>query len=72
MKHEAPRISAIAVRGFKSICHEQRIELKPLTILAGANSSGKSERVNGATVTNWPVMTRRGGREAGITLVSHS
>lgn len=36
------RISAITVRGFKSICTEQRVEVKPLTVLAGANSSGKS------------------------------
>jgi hypothetical protein len=30
------------VAGFKSISDEQSIEIKPLTILAGANSSGKS------------------------------
>src|SRR5205823_4717511 len=30
------------VGGFKSIADEQRIEIRPLTILAGANSSGKS------------------------------
>lgn len=35
-------ISGISVRGFKSICDEQRVEIRPLTILAGANSSGKS------------------------------
>jgi len=35
-------ITAIAVRGFKSIYDELRMELRPLTILAGANSSGKS------------------------------
>lgn len=35
-------ITAIAVCNYKSICQEQRIELKPLTVLAGANSSGKS------------------------------
>jgi len=35
-------ISKIAVRGFKSISDEQQIELRPLTLLAGANSSGKS------------------------------
>jgi len=32
----------IAVRGYKSIVEEQSIEIRPLTILAGANSSGKS------------------------------
>ena len=35
-------ISKIAIRGFKSIANEQEIELRPLTLLAGANSSGKS------------------------------
>jgi predicted ATPase len=36
------RISGITVRGFKSICTEQHLDIRPLTILAGANSSGKS------------------------------
>lgn len=35
-------ITRITVGGFKSIVQEQSIEIKPLTILAGANSSGKS------------------------------
>lgn len=35
-------ISAIGVGGFKSIRDRQTIEIRPLTILAGANSSGKS------------------------------
>jgi hypothetical protein len=35
-------ITAISVRGFKSIGRECSIEIRPLTILAGANSSGKS------------------------------
>lgn len=35
-------LTGLAVRGFKSICAEQEIEIRPLTILAGANSSGKS------------------------------
>ncbi len=35
-------ITRITVGGFKSIAEEQSIEVKPLTILAGANSSGKS------------------------------
>ena len=32
----------IAVSGYKSIRQEQQIDIRPLTILAGANSSGKS------------------------------
>ena len=39
----APRgITEIAVQGFKSLYTEQRIAVRPLTILAGANNSGKS------------------------------
>jgi hypothetical protein len=39
---EPSAISEIQVAGFKSISDEQKIEIRPLTILAGANSSGKS------------------------------
>src|SRR5579872_7512161 len=35
-------ITRLTVGGFKSINPEQSIEIRPLTILAGANSSGKS------------------------------
>ena len=35
-------ITEIAVQGFKSLYDEQRITVRPLTILAGANNSGKS------------------------------
>jgi predicted ATPase len=35
-------ITAISVRGYKSLYEECRLEIRPLTILAGANSSGKS------------------------------
>lgn len=35
-------ITKIAVKGFKSIVKECEIDIRPLTILAGANSSGKS------------------------------
>jgi len=38
----ADGITRIAVEGFKSIVKRQEIEIAPLTILAGANSSGKS------------------------------
>ena len=37
-----PAIKRITVAGYKSINREQSIEIRPLTILAGANSSGKS------------------------------
>jgi predicted ATPase len=38
----AKGITRLAVSGFKSIRNEINIEIRPLTILAGANSSGKS------------------------------
>src|SRR6266852_9853936 len=41
-EHNKEGITRITVAGFKSISQEQSINIKPLTILAGANSSGKS------------------------------
>lgn len=38
-------ITKIIVSGYKSISQEQSIEIRPLTILAGANSSGKSSMI---------------------------
>jgi hypothetical protein len=35
-------LTQISVCGYKSIAHRQSIDIRPLTILAGANSSGKS------------------------------
>lgn len=35
-------LTGLTVAGFKSIARQQSIEVRPLTILAGANSSGKS------------------------------
>ena len=42
---DAEGITRITVGGFKSINQEQDIEIRPLTILAGANSSGKSSMI---------------------------
>lgn len=43
-EQQAPKkydyITKITVAGFKSIAEEQSVEIRPLTILAGANSSG--------------------------------
>ncbi len=38
----AEGITRISVKGFKSLVDECSIETRPLTLLAGANSSGKS------------------------------
>jgi hypothetical protein len=38
-------ITRITIEGYKSIVKEQSIEIAPLTILAGANSSGKSSMI---------------------------
>jgi hypothetical protein len=37
-----PGITRIAVTGFKSLATKTEVEIRPLTVLAGANSSGKS------------------------------
>ena len=37
-----PAIKSLSVSGFKSIVEEQTLEIRPLTLLAGANGSGKS------------------------------
>jgi len=37
-----PGITRIAVTGFKSLAARTDVEIRPLTVLAGANSSGKS------------------------------
>src|SRR5580692_7341578 len=37
-----PGITRIAVTGFKSLAAKADVEIRPLTVLAGANSSGKS------------------------------
>lgn len=39
------RISSLSIEGFKSIDSELTLKLQPLTILAGANSSGKSSAI---------------------------
>ena len=41
-KETVEGITKIAVSGFKSLAEECAIDIRPLTILAGANSSGKS------------------------------
>jgi len=41
-QEKPPSIRSISVSGFKSIATEQTIEIRPLTLLAGVNSSGKS------------------------------
>lgn len=35
-------ITSLSVQGYKSLADRQRIEIRPLTVLAGVNSSGKS------------------------------
>lgn len=39
---QSTALTAISVSGYKSLVNKQRIEIRPLTILAGANSGGKS------------------------------
>lgn len=41
-KRQRDQLTGIAVEGFKSLVDKCSLEIRPLTILAGANSSGKS------------------------------
>src|ERR1022692_4175754 len=41
-KSKQSTISQVSVTGYKSIGSECSVEIRPLTVLAGANSSGKS------------------------------
>ena len=45
-------VTALSVTGFKSIDTTQRIELRPITVLAGANSSGKSSMIQPLLLLN--------------------
>jgi predicted ATPase len=42
MADKAQGITKITIQGFKSLYDETSVEIRPLTLLAGANSSGKS------------------------------
>ncbi len=42
MARETRRLRGLAIWGFKSVREERHLEIRPLTILAGANSAGKS------------------------------
>jgi len=61
-------IGRISVKGFKSLVEECSIEIRPLTILAGANSSGKSSIMQPLllmkqtleSATNYGALTLRG------------
>lgn len=44
---KTPAITSITVAGLKSIGTRQTVEVRPLTLLAGANSSGKSSLMQG-------------------------
>src|SRR5689334_18292540 len=44
---QTPGISAIGVEGYKSLRTRTEIAIRPLTLLAGANSSGKSSIMQG-------------------------
>ena len=52
-----PGITALSVSGYKSLSRRQRLEIRPLTILAGANSSGKSSVMQ-------PILLLKQTREA--------
>src|SRR6266481_1832612 len=62
-----PGITSLSVSGYKSISNEQTIEVRPLTILAGANSSGKSSIVQPALLLK---QTLEAGYDPGPLLLN--
>jgi predicted ATPase len=44
-KRSPAALRAISVAGYKSVGERQRVEIRPLTLLAGANSGGKSSLI---------------------------
>ena len=42
VRNRRPRITAVEIENFKGIARNVRIELKPITLLFGGNSAGKS------------------------------
>jgi predicted ATPase len=60
-------IGYLSVAGFKSILNEQSIEIRPLTLLAGANSSGKSSIMQGLLLMK---QTLEAGYDPGALLLN--
>jgi hypothetical protein len=60
-------ITALSVAGYKSIAHEQSIEIRPLTLLCGDNGSGKSSIMQPALL--WK-QTIEAGDDPGPLLLS--
>jgi hypothetical protein len=60
-------ITGLSVAGYKSIAHAQRIEIRPLTLLCGANGSGKSSIMQPALL--WK-QTIEAGYDPGPLLLS--
>ena len=60
-------ITALSVAGYKSLAHAQSIEIRPLTLLCGDNSSGKSSIMQPALL--WK-QTIEAGHDPGPLLLS--
>lgn len=57
---KGPGITRISVTGFKSLAEKMDVEIRPLTVLAGANSSGKSSLLQ-------PLLLMKQTLESGVT-----
>jgi predicted ATPase len=62
-------VGYLAVSGYKSILREQSIEIRPLTLLAGANSSGKSSVMQALLLLK---QTLEAGYDPGALLLNGS
>jgi len=58
-----PRITSVKVGGFKAIAHVQDIRIGSLTVLAGANSSGKSSAIQPLLLLKQTAEDPRGGSD---------
>ena len=50
---KSAKIKAITLKNFKSFKHEARLPFAPLTVLIGANASGKSNAIEGLRFLSW-------------------
>ena len=49
-------ITAIEIENFKGVRDRVRVELKPITLIFGANSSGKSTILQALHLGGWPLV----------------
>ena len=64
---EAPRITSVKVGGFKAVTQVKDIRIGELTIIAGANSSGKSSAMQPILLLKQSIEAARGGTDLALS-----